>query len=61
MIIGHTGWLLSCGHTAIFTIEEFARRDAGTLEPPRRPRMCQVCGRMRNVVDTAREQGSDRL
>jgi hypothetical protein len=58
VIIDHNGWLLACGHTIRFTIAEFERRDAGTLEPPRRPRMCPVCGRPRNV-QTAAERLAD--
>ena len=58
MIIGVTGWLLSCGHAVRMTATEIERSQTGTLELPRRPRMCPVCQRPRNVEDTARNDGS---
>ena len=52
MIVGATGWLLTCGHTIRSTADELERSAAGdTLEPPRRPRICPVCQRPRNVAE----------
>ncbi|HXH87884.1 MAG TPA: hypothetical protein VNI55_04695 [Gaiellaceae bacterium] len=36
-------WLLSCGHEV--PLLEHERPD----DPPRRPRMCPICQRLRNV------------
>ncbi len=40
-------WELSCGHEA-----EAFEHDR-EVDPPRRPRMCQTCGQVRNVVGLA--------
>ena len=37
-------WLLSCGHE-IPLLEDDRPND-----PPRRPRMCEICGKLRNVI-----------
>lgn len=43
MVIGVT-WMLSCGHPVAML--EHSKPD----DPPRRPRMCPTCQKLRNVT-----------